>query len=181
MKVLIGYDGSDSAREAIQALHRAGLPRGAEVLVVSATDVWPHLPTSVDEPDNAASAWQDAPIVRKARALAAQARAEAQALAAEGAAVVKKEFPDWTVSHAAYAGSPYVALTQAPEGTPDLLVVGSQGRSAWGRLFLGSVSQNALAHAACSVRRGNLGNRLVLGPRHGDHGTRRPKAPGSFS
>lgn len=38
------------------------------------------------------------------------------------------------------------------DAQPDLIVVGSQGRSALGRLVLGSVSQNVLTHAACSVR-----------------------------
>ena len=81
MKVLIGYDGSDSARDAIQGLSRAGLPRGTEVLVVSVADVWPQLPQSAYEPAGGASGPQQSPIVKRAHALAEAARSEARALA----------------------------------------------------------------------------------------------------
>src|SRR5688572_7217767 len=117
MKVLIGYDGSDSSRDAILELHRAGLPPDTNATIVSVADVWPRPP--VEAPSEAtasgastpaaaaASAWQHSPIVRKARALAEQAVAEVQAMAADGDALVRAEFPGWTVSHASYAGSAY--------------------------------------------------------------------------
>jgi nucleotide-binding universal stress UspA family protein len=152
MKIIIGYDGSDSARDAIQELHRAGLPGDTNATLVSVADVWPRLPAGSFEPAGEPTGWQSAPIVRKARALAEQSVAEAHALAEEGGALVRAEFPGWTVTHATYAGSPYEALIKAADGTPDLVVVGSQGRSALGRLVLGSVSQNVLTHAPCSVR-----------------------------
>jgi hypothetical protein len=53
----------------------------------------------VDAAAAAAMAWQLSPIARKARALAEQAIAEVQALAAEGGALVRAEFPGWSVSH----------------------------------------------------------------------------------
>ena len=152
MKVLIGYDGSDSAQAAIQGLRRAGLPREVECRIVSVADVWPVLPKSVDEPADATADSQKPPIIRKAEALAAESRADAQTLANEGAALVQTEFPGWKVTAEAALGSPSQALTQPSQGTPDLVVVGSQGRSAIGRLALGSVSQNVLTHATCSVR-----------------------------
>lgn len=43
MKVLIAYDGSESAGTAIDGLRRAGLPIEADALVVSVAEVW--LPT----------------------------------------------------------------------------------------------------------------------------------------
>ena len=152
MKVVIGYDGSDCARDAIHELRRAGLPRDADVLVVSVADVWPPLPQSACEPASGAAGFQKAPIVKKAQALAAQARAEAQTFAAEGAALVQTKFPGWKVAHAAYSGSPYLALIKPDDGTPDLVVVGSHGRSALGRFMMGSVSQSVMTHASCSVR-----------------------------
>ena len=152
MKVVIGYDGSDSARDAVLGLHRAGLPKDSQAVVVSAADVWPQLPESAYDSRTEASLRRQTPIVRKAHALAARERKEAQALAAEGAELVRTEFPGWEVSDAAYAGSPYLALIQPPGGTPDLVIVGSQGRSALRRIVLGSVSQTVLNHAACSVR-----------------------------
>ena len=40
MKVLIAYDGSESAHTAIDGLRRAGLPTEADALVVSVAEVW---------------------------------------------------------------------------------------------------------------------------------------------
>src|SRR5688500_8649037 len=102
MKVVIGYDGSDCSRDAVHELRRAGLPGDADVLVMSVADVWPPLPQSAYQPVAEATGFDNAPIVRKARALAAEARAETQALAAEGAALVTTRFPKWNVTHAAY-------------------------------------------------------------------------------
>jgi nucleotide-binding universal stress UspA family protein len=153
MKVMIGYDGSDSARDAIQELHRAGLPADTHAMVVTLADLPPGFAAELSEPAPDVTGWQKAPIVRRARALAGQSIAEARELSAAGGALVKAEFPGWTVSHATYAGSPYGELIKPPPGgPPDLIVVGSQGRSALGRLVLGSVSQNVLTHAPCSVR-----------------------------
>jgi nucleotide-binding universal stress UspA family protein len=43
-------------------------------------------------------------------------------------------------------------LWRADEWQPDLLVLGSHGRTALGRFFFGSVSHGVLQHARCSVR-----------------------------
>jgi predicted Zn-dependent protease len=40
MKVLIGYDGSPSANQALEELKRAGLPAATKVLIVTVSDVW---------------------------------------------------------------------------------------------------------------------------------------------
>jgi len=165
MKVVIAYDGSESAKDAIRGLGRAGLPHDAEVLVVSVADVWPPLPRPSSEPDSERSGWNKSPIVMKAATLAAASRAEAQTLAAEGAALVTTAFPGWKVSQAAYAGSPYLALIQAAEGKADLIVVGSQGRSALGGLVMGSVSQKVMRHATCSVRVSRRNDRITSGSR----------------
>lgn len=165
MRLLIGYDGSESAKDAITGLHRAGLSHDAEAIIVSVADVWPPLPRSAYEPDSEESGWQKSPIVMKAAALAAMSWAEAQTLAAEGAALVTTAFSGWKVSRAAYAGSPYLSLIQASEDTTDLIVVGSQGRSALGGLVMGSVSQQVLRHSTCSVRVSRPHNKMQLGPR----------------
>ena len=39
MKILIGYDGSNSADAALSDLKRAGLPHEAEALIISVADV----------------------------------------------------------------------------------------------------------------------------------------------
>jgi hypothetical protein len=40
LKVLIGYDGSPCADEALQDLQRAGLPPEVEAVVLSVADLW---------------------------------------------------------------------------------------------------------------------------------------------
>src|SRR5688500_16378478 len=81
-KVVIGYDGSESAQAAIRGLHRAGLPGDAEVLVASVADVSPPLPRESNAAAGAISRWHDSPIVKRAQALADESRAEAQTFAA---------------------------------------------------------------------------------------------------
>ena len=49
MKILIAYDGSDSANAALEDLHRAGLPPEAEALIMSVADVFLP-PSSSPEP-----------------------------------------------------------------------------------------------------------------------------------
>jgi len=166
MNVVVGYDGSDPARDAIRDLHRAGLPRDTRATVVSVADVWPRRPPELLEPVAPESGGQQAPIVRKARALADAAVADARAAAAEGAALLKAEFPEWTVGQETCAGPVAEQLVQSSNVVPDLIVVGSQGRSALGRLVLGSVSQKVLMHAPCSVRVGRR-RPAAAGPRGG--------------
>jgi nucleotide-binding universal stress UspA family protein len=150
MKVLIGYDGSSSSRDAIEQLDRAGLPPDAQVRVVSAADVWPRSP--VDGPGDQAFNSAMSLFIRNVRALNDECVSQAQTLAAEGAVLAKTRCPSWNVSNAACSGSPSHSLIQPPDFAPDLVVVGSHGRSAFGRLAMGSVSQSVRAHAFCSVR-----------------------------
>jgi nucleotide-binding universal stress UspA family protein len=85
----------------------------------------------------------------------AQATEQARSLAKDASARVQATFPSWKVSTEVYAGSPaWEVIKKADEWKPNLVVVGSQGRSALGRLFLGSVSQKILTEARCSVRVG---------------------------
>jgi nucleotide-binding universal stress UspA family protein len=62
-------------------------------------------------------------------------------------------FPRWDVSADSACGSPAWELVfKADHWKPDLVVVGSHGRTALGRFVLGSVSQRILNEARCSVR-----------------------------
>lgn len=150
MKILIAHDGSESADKGIDDLSRAGLPVEVDALVVSVAEVW--LPPPRREFDDTFPLQVPAGL-KRARAHAAQIVKEAQELASSGSKRVRQIFPRWTVHHRAVVGSPaHEVLNLAREWHPDLIVVGSHGRSALGRFVLGSVSQKVLTEAQTSVR-----------------------------
>ena len=154
MKILIAYDGSDCADAALDDLHRAGLPQEAEALVVSVSEVWlpPPPPSSYEIIEGEFS--EGAPDIEGcARKQFNLALERARELAEKASNRLRSMFPRWKVSAESSFGSPASQLiTRADEWKPDLIVVGSQGRSALGRLVLGSVSQKVLAEAHTSVR-----------------------------
>ena len=170
MKILIGYDGSESADKGIDDLSRAGLPVEADALVVSVAEVWLPPPPD-DEALDDTFPFQIPAGLKRARAHAAQIVKEAQELAERGSKRVKQIFPGWRVNHEATNGSPpHELLNRAREWQPDLIVVGSHGRTALGRFVLGSVSQKVLTEAQTSVRvarqttgTGTSAIRIILG------------------
>lgn len=177
MKVVIAYDGSDCAKAAVDDLRRSGMPRHADALVVSVGE------TLLPPPDTLLVTPSSGPLVEsgasrrvvstlvQARAQASHAIDEAGGLASEGAQRVKARFPDWEVSRGGLVGTPAPAVMQKAESWhADLIVVGSHGRSAIGRLLLGSVSKQVATEAPCSVLvarhvidRGDTPVRIVIG------------------
>lgn len=154
MKVLIAYDGSSCADAALEDLRRAGLPREGEALVVSVGDVLVTPSSSICEiAGTALTSRRVTSAIAQVHAQASQALEEAQELATAASRRVQADFPGWEVRAEALAGTPSWELIQRAERwKADLVVVGSQGRSALGRLFLGSVSKKVAAEARCSVR-----------------------------
>jgi nucleotide-binding universal stress UspA family protein len=152
MKILIAFDGSESADKGIDDLQRAALPMEADALVVSVAEVWLP-PPARDEVLDDTFLLQIPPGLQRARARAAEIAKHAQNLAASGSERVSQIFPRWRVVHKAVSGSPaHEILKLAREWQPDLIVVGSHGRTALGRFVLGSVSQKVLTEAETSVR-----------------------------
>lgn len=154
MKVLIAYDGSACAEAALDDLTHAGFPDRGEALVVSVAEVWlpPPPPSAYEVVEMATTAESPLRLERKYMA-ASQVVAEAASLATKAAERFRASFPDWSVRHEASWGSPTWELySKAKEFDADLIVAGSHGRTALGRLFLGSISQWLLNEARCSVR-----------------------------
>jgi len=161
MKILVAYDGSMSADAAIEDLRRAGLPQQTEALVMCVADKgWtpPESVASTEEPTDDAS-WRSK-------------LAEAEVLAESAANRIRSGFRCWTVSSEALWGSPAkIILETAGWWHPDLLVVGSHGRSGVARFFLGSVSLELIHKAPGSVRVTRMGGspqtdrpiRIVIG------------------
>ncbi len=141
MKILIAYDGSEGAESAIDDLKRAGLPRRAEAVVLTIVEELIPMPTSIGGVDTtfAKSLLEEE---KNSLALARRARSRVQSV-----------FPGWEILAEAAIGSPASEIiTRADEWGPDLIVVGSHGRTALGRMFFGSVSQKVINEARCSVR-----------------------------
>jgi len=171
MKILIAYDGSEFADTAIDGLQRAGLPEeNVEALVVSVGEVW------LPEPPRNELLDDTFPLqiprgLKEARERAALVMEEAEGFAERGSKRVQKLFCRWRVSHEARNGSPaFELLNRASEWQPDLIVVGSHGRNALGRIVLGSVSQKVLTEASTSVHvgrptpgKGNSAQRILIG------------------
>jgi len=156
MRVLIGYDGSTYAEAAIADLLRAGLPDQVEALVVTVGDA-PAVVSFASERilEQAYVGERARSIVEDARRQADEALSEAKRFARHAERELKSVFPWWRISSQAVAGKPATELIRvATIWGADLIVVGTQGRSALGRLILGSVSLEAAGNAVCPVRIG---------------------------
>jgi nucleotide-binding universal stress UspA family protein len=149
MKILVAYDGSPFAEQAIDDLQRAGLPDNVEAIVLSAADVWvPPQGDAVTSPPTKPSA--NLQEVRQSTAVMLE-RARAQA--ETGASRLRQLFPTWHITAESTADAPAWAIVLRAEAWgADLIVVGSHGYSALQRLVLGSVSQAVLTHTRTSVR-----------------------------
>jgi nucleotide-binding universal stress UspA family protein len=167
MKTLIAYDGSAHADAAIEDLRYAGLPQENEVLVVCVAHAGsPATKHSQDKEDPFASPWKA--CMKETEALAERARTH-----------VQFQFPAWRVSSEGLWGEPANILHKTIlRWMPNLIVMGSHGRSAAGRLFLGSISLDVVHRAPCSVRvvrtglrRPNTPERLLLATDGSPQGT----------
>jgi nucleotide-binding universal stress UspA family protein len=154
MKILIGYDGSECSDAAIIDLKRAGLPSVAEASVLTVAEVsshFAHAPVlamvgGLDsrQPDDVAI---DAPRGQPLEA--------AQGFAQLAADRLRADFPGWHINTESWVDEAGPAIIRkAHAWSPDLIVVGSHGRSVLGRLVHGSVSHSVLGAVNCSVRIG---------------------------
>jgi nucleotide-binding universal stress UspA family protein len=135
MRILIGYDGSECADAAIDDLRRAALPGEATAIVLSVIESWSLAPSGFELMEG-----MDEQI-------------QIKATARRGVARVKSMMPEWEVEPEVAVGSPASAiLEKAVAWNPDLIVVGTHGRTAAGRFFFGSASLKLAHEAHCTVR-----------------------------
>lgn len=152
-RLLVAYDGSPCADAMIDDLRNAGIPAGAQVLVVSVAERWLPPPSVYEVATE--------PIVTRSQEHAART-------ALLGASLIAARHPDWTIDEEGHSGSPARVIAQrAREWSAQLVVAGSLGHNAIERVFIGSVSHKIANEAPCSVRisrgrRQSGGLRLLL-------------------
>jgi nucleotide-binding universal stress UspA family protein len=141
MKILIEYDGSRRADDAIEDLQNAGLPREAKAKIVSVVE--PIISTGMPEiPWSVAYAQVAGYQVRQSR-LAVKEACER----------LSEIFPDWELEDAVYQGKTELkVIALASEWKPDLVVISTPNRNELGRLVFGSLSRSIVEISSCSVR-----------------------------
>lgn len=153
MRILIGYDGSEHAGAALDDLKRAGLPRDSEVLVVSVADLLMSSPPIQEVAAQVLTSRRVASALKQAQTHADRVVKEAEEFAAKAVDRLRLEFPEGKVKSRVITGTPaWELIDAANDWKADLVVVGSQGRSAIGRFFLGSVSKRVVTDSRYSVR-----------------------------
>ncbi len=157
IRILIGYDRSSCADAALDDLKRAGLPRNAEALILTVSEIWLPSPSSPQPVKSVAQSSANRAVSQSTpqrnHAAAAEPVTELRAGALDAKARLQSQFPAWEIRAEEVYGSPArEILRKADELKPHLIVVGSQGRTALGRFLLGSVSQKVLNEACCTVR-----------------------------
>lgn len=148
MRILVAYDGSVCGDGALYDLASSGIPPDAEILVLSVANPFPRFQPALGPGGD----WSPrAPEPDRSEAEASLA--ESRILAERAARYLAAGFPGWRIRIRAVPGLPAERiLSQAESWKPDLLVLGTHGRSALGRMLLGSVIQKVLLHCRRPVR-----------------------------
>ena len=153
MKILIGYDGSEYSDAALEDLKWAGVPGDSEILIVSVADLLMSSPDLAEALRQALPSRRIASELTKAQTHAERVTEEAEEAVARAQSRVRQMFPDAKIGTEVKVGSPaWELIDAADKWNADLIVVGSHGRSALQRLFLGSVSKKVVTDSRCSVR-----------------------------
>ena len=153
MKILVAYDGSRCSEAALDDLVAAGLPDSCEALAISVAEVWLPPPNGAGDLTGIKLDAESERMIQKKHEKDRKVVAEAGTLACHAKKRLQGMFPHWRITSEATYGSPaWEILDRADVFKPDLIVVGSHGRSVISRFFLGSISQKVLTEAHCSVR-----------------------------
>ncbi len=150
LKILIAYDGSDCSDKALLDLRRAGLPKKADVIVLTVAEMWRGASNILTDPGLVS---QYSFMLENEFRLMESSLEEAKITAERAAEELRNYFPGWKIQAEAVLETPAVGvIAKAESWKPDLVILGSHGRSAAGRLVFGSVSQKVLSHLHGNLR-----------------------------
>ena len=153
MKILVAYDGSRCSEAALDDLVGAGLPDSCEALAISVAEVWLPPPNGAGDVTGIKLDAASERMIQRHYQKNRKVVTEAGTLACHAKKRLQGMFPRWRIKSEATYGSPaWEILDRGDVFKPDLIVVGSHGRSVISRFFLGSISQKVLTEASCSVR-----------------------------
>jgi nucleotide-binding universal stress UspA family protein len=140
--IVVGVDGSDASREALQWAAAEAALRGAQLVGIH---VFAFMPlTAIGDPGMISVPGGDLPGQLDAERTGAQAELDK---------AVADAFPDGTPTGfeaKLVEGDPAESLV-SEAGDAELIVVGSRGRGGLKSALLGSVSQHVIHHAKCPV------------------------------
>jgi nucleotide-binding universal stress UspA family protein len=145
LRLLIAYDGSDTAADAINVAARL-FPRAyARVAFVRAPTI------GIDDVALARIAVSDSVIAARAAELERAARAQAEKLLERGRLIAERAGLQ-AAAEIRESASPWRAIADAAsEAEVDIIVCGSRGQGPFSRALLGSTSSSLLYHADRSV------------------------------
>jgi nucleotide-binding universal stress UspA family protein len=153
MKVIIGYDGSESADAGLEDLKRAGLPDQTEALVVTVGEMWMPSTDAGHLPAAAPASSRVSTVMAQLQNKAEQTLKDAEDASGKAVAQLKSSFPKWQVETEIINGDAALAINnKAADWEADLIIIGTHDRGAIGRFFQGSVSRKVFTDANCSVR-----------------------------
>ena len=136
-QVVVGVDGSEDSRRALQWASEEASEHGAQLVAVSSWTQPLLLPTPQQS---------GVPLDTDPTRLAENTKAMLEETLSE----VLGDSPSVSVKSSVVEGSPAKVLIDL-SGSAELLVVGSRGVGGFTGLLLGSVSQHVAAHAQCTV------------------------------
>lgn len=143
MKILLAVDGSPFSQAAVEEAIRLPWPSGSEVRVLSVVHPFPFIPPLLDPAFTIEAAHFES---------LKQERERASRDANNAAKEIRERAPNLKVCAEALEGSPKKIIVEAAEGWgADLIILGSHGYGPADRFLLGSVAQNVVLHAPCSV------------------------------
>jgi nucleotide-binding universal stress UspA family protein len=136
--IVVGVDGSDESRSAVNwALGEARL-RGAKLLAVHAWSYYPSLPSDTLDPMLATPEFSD--VLGR----------DAERFLVSEVEKLRADAPDVEIDARAIEGPAATVLVEVAKGA-DLLVLGTRGHGGFTGLLLGSVSQQVSHHAPCPL------------------------------